>query len=219
MARSLVRLCLGLALVVPALSTPTSHRLGRRGCSTPTCALAAFAGSSGEPFDPATPPAYGTDAGDCCVLSYNPAAAGVLYAEKPGLQALCAARGSTQPTKRERGPDDEVRPMQRRACTPYTLLYSRATDELGAWGETVGVGLYLGLLFRDGWTAEAIDYDADADGDNCLGLPGGAYAAQVLESVAAGCPDTKIVMAGYSQGCAVTHNASAAPERGVRGRR
>ena len=58
------------------------------------------------------------------------------------------------------------------------------------------------------WNIMGVSYSNSIDGDYCLGLPGGMIAAQMLNSVASSCPDTKIIMSGYSEGAMVAHNVS-----------
>lgn len=43
-------------------------------------------------------------------------------------------------------------------------------------------------------------------GDDCLGLPGGAIATQYIEQAATQCPNTKVVVSGYSEGAMVAHD-------------
>ena len=150
---------------------------------------------------PATTPTGGSDAGLCCVLTYNPSASAVIFAEKPGLQ--CPA------TKKERDTtavDAElhgqvVKQASAAACAPYTLAYARGTGEPGLLGITVGPSLSADLLLLapGKWSIQGVAYDASVDGDNCLGLPGGAIASQLINQIASSCPDTKIVVSGYSE--------------------
>lgn len=58
------------------------------------------------------------------------------------------------------------------------------------------------------WGIFGLNYDNDADGFLCLGLPGAVEARRVIQVYADRCPDTKIVFGGYSQGAMLVHNAS-----------
>ena len=210
MAPSLLRLGVVLLFAAGGLSKPTPMGLQRRQqCAGQSCTIAALSGSSGQTYDPSTAPTGGSDAGDCCILTYNPSAASVLFAEKPGLQAECAATKKKLVRKRELSSDD-IENIKRATCAPYTLIYARGTSEIGNLGETVGPALDLGLnLVAPGqWSIQGVPYQATVDGDNCLGLPGGQIAAQQLEQVASSCPNTKIIMSGYSEGAMVAHNVS-----------
>ncbi|MCJ1474032.1 hypothetical protein MMC13_002690 [Lambiella insularis] len=209
MAATFLRFGAAIALAIPAFASPTPRNLrSRQQCEGQSCTIAALSGSSGQVYDPTTAPTGGSDVGDCCIITYNPSAAAVLYAEKPGLQATCTA--TTTKHKRELSFED-VQDLERRACSPYTLIYARGTDEIGTLGETVGPALAIGLeVAAPGkWSIQGVNYQATSAGDDCLGLPGGQIAAQQLESVASSCPNTKIIMAGYSEGAMVAHNGVA----------
>lgn len=192
---------LTLLLAACAVAKPVPEVLTRQTCQVQSCTIAALSGSSGQPYDPPSAPTGGTDAGDCCIISYNPSVAATLYQEKPELQAECAATA----TKR----DSERASLAHRAtCSPYTLIYAVGTSETPPLGATVGPALAAGLeLAAPGqWSIQGVDYDPSIDGDDCLGLPGGAIGTQLLDQVASSCPSTKIVVAGYSQGAMVAHN-------------
>jgi hypothetical protein len=50
------------------------------------------------------------------------------------------------------------------------------------------------------WTVVGVPYNADVAGDNCVGLPGGMIAKNMLESAASKCPNSYLFTSGYSQG-------------------
>ena len=208
MAPSLLRLVAALIFTIPALANPTKLVKTRQTCQDQSCIIAALSGSSGETYDPATPPTGGTFEGDCCIISYNPSVADILYEEESGLEAYCEAESKKH--KRAALSPEKRAEIQARDCLPYTLIFSKGTLEIGDLGDTVGPALELGLdLAAPGeWTVMGVDYENTIDGDYCLGLPGGVVAAEVLESVVSSCPDTKIIMSGYSEGAMVTHNVS-----------
>jgi predicted esterase len=56
-------------------------------------------------------------------------------------------------------------------------------------------------------------------GNDCIGLNGGVAMMNLIERTAQACPNTKIIVSGYSQGAMVAHNgvafASAAAKRQV----
>ena len=207
MAPKIVRTLFALALIATALASPTPKAvLRRQTCEGQSCTIAALSGSSGQPYDPASPPSGGTYSGDCCIISYNPSVAATIYAEEPGLQAYCAAN----PAKRSELSVGEINKIKRQTCYPYTLIYAAGTLEPGSLGITVGPVLAAGLELTSpgNWNIMGVSYSNSIDGDYCLGLPGGQIAAQMLDSVASSCPDTKIIMSGYSEGAMVAHNVS-----------
>lgn len=203
---AMFRLAAILAFVLPALGNPAPRGLEvRQSCAGQSCTIAALSGSSGQPYNPSTPPQGGSDSGDCCIISYNPSVAPALYQEKPELQSQCAAQKSK---KRGALAAREIANIERQACAPYTLIFARGTSEVPTLGETVGPALASGLkIVTPGqWSIQGVPYDASIDGDDCLGLPGGQIAAQLLASVASSCPNTKIVMSGYSEGAMVVRD-------------
>lgn len=52
-----------------------------------------------------------------------------------------------------------------------------------------------------------MDYPADAAGNANLGASGGPAMASMAKQVFSSCPDSKVVLSGYSQGGMVVHNA------------
>jgi len=94
------------------------------------------------------------------------------------------------------------------ACTPFRLIYAKGTTERGEFGSTVGPALQRGLRSSQ-FTVQGVDYPADMAGINCLGLPGGVMAMQMLERAVQQCPQQKIFLSGYSQGAMVAREAVA----------
>ena len=88
------------------------------------------------------------------------------------------------------------------------MIFARGTTEEGNIGETVGPALQEGLsVGQPGkWAFQGVNYDATVDGDDCLGLPGGVVATQYIEQAATQCPNTKVIVSGYSEGAMVAHN-------------
>jgi hypothetical protein len=91
------------------------------------------------------------------------------------------------------------------------VFFARGTTETGLLGITVGPVLSSGLTGRD-WSVVGVPYDADFAGDNCLGLPGGMVAKDLLNQAAKKCPESKLFMSGYSEGGMVSHNGVAYAE-------
>jgi hypothetical protein len=97
------------------------------------------------------------------------------------------------------------------ACKPNILIYAKGTTESGEFGGTVGPGLKTAMGKQGGgqWTVVGVNYTANSDGNNCVGLPGGMVAKGILESASQKCPNSKIFLSGYSQGAMVVRNAVA----------
>jgi cutinase len=93
-------------------------------------------------------------------------------------------------------------------CTKNIVIFARGTTEMGSLGITVGPVLSSSLTGKD-WSVVGVNYDADFAGDNCLGLPGGQVAKDMLNQAAQKCPNSKIFMSGYSEGAMVSHNGVA----------
>lgn len=58
-------------------------------------------------------------------------------------------------------------------------------------------------LGADQVTSEGVDYPADAGGNANMGASGGPAMASQAQAALSSCPDTKLVLAGYSQGAMV----------------
>ncbi|KAB8211477.1 Cutinase [Aspergillus parasiticus SU-1] len=97
-------------------------------------------------------------------------------------------------------------------CTDYTVLFARGTSEPGNVG--VLVGPPLSEAFEEAVGARALSfqgvngYNADVAGYLAGGDAAGSKSmASLASEVLSKCPDTKLVMSGYSQGCQIVHNA------------
>lgn len=89
---------------------------------------------------------------------------------------------------------------ERQSCKPYALLFGRGTIEPQGLGM---MGKPLAAAAGSNWSSQAIVYDASLMGINCVGLPGGTKCVDQLNSLASKCPNSKIVVGGYSQGAMV----------------
>ncbi|OLP01093.1 cutinase family protein [Mycolicibacterium porcinum] len=100
-------------------------------------------------------------------------------------------------------------------CSDVTVVFARGTNEppgLGSVGGPFVDDLRARVAPR---TVDAIPVDYPATNDFNTSTPAGTEAARTLiESTAAGCPNTKMVLGGYSQGAAVIEKATneAAPQ-------
>ncbi|ETS84406.1 hypothetical protein PFICI_02431 [Pestalotiopsis fici W106-1] len=99
-------------------------------------------------------------------------------------------------------------------CTAYTVLFARGTTETGTLGTVVGPGLQKAVqssLGADQVTMKGTSYPADMAGitSEATGSgPGSKAMTADATSVLSSCPDTKIILTGYSQGGMVVHNAA-----------
>lgn len=97
-------------------------------------------------------------------------------------------------------------------CRPTTIIYARGTDQPGNIGATTSIGVYLmgmlSQLLKDPMAVQGVDYAANILGFLEGGDPAGAKTMTKLVTQAASqCPNTRIVMVGYSQGAQVLHKA------------
>ncbi|ORY63185.1 cutinase-domain-containing protein [Pseudomassariella vexata] len=96
-------------------------------------------------------------------------------------------------------------------CKPYMFFFSRGSTEIGNLGTEVGPQLSDGLkayLGKDNVATEGIDYAALLSTNF---LPGGAdpigikVMRDMVNTAATDCPDSTILLGGYSQGAAMVH--------------
>lgn len=100
------------------------------------------------------------------------------------------------------------------ACKPVTLIFARGTFELSNMGSVVGPSLAsdLGKAIGSGGTDElavqGVNYAADVAGIFAEIAGGAGTAAMLAEAKQAlsKCPQTKLVLSGYSQGAMLVHN-------------
>lgn len=100
------------------------------------------------------------------------------------------------------------------ACKKVTLLFARGTTEPGNMGSTVGPALASALKkqYNNDVAIQGIDYPADFAGTATGSItPAQAQGAVQMNKLAnqlfTSCPDTKIVLSGYSQGAQQVHGA------------
>lgn len=94
-------------------------------------------------------------------------------------------------------------------CKPITVIFARGTLELGNVGELVGPPFFNDLddlIGANNIAVQGVDYSATIGGYLIGGDPGGAQTtADLLNQAAGNCPDTQIVLSGYSQGAMEVH--------------
>jgi hypothetical protein len=163
-------------------------------------------------------PTGGNASGDRCIknhyrqLGLSPPA-GLRLAEILGgvdnLKQFYNASGPNAPRAADYLVAEESEKLEKRqvgGCSANTLLFGRGTTEVGAMGSTVGPALQRGLTGA-GWKVQGIQYSADLGGIYCLGMTGGLKCRDQVNALGKRCPNTKIVLSGYSQGAMVAHNA------------
>lgn len=100
-------------------------------------------------------------------------------------------------------------------CKPVTYIFARGTTELGNMGSTVGPALQRALESAFGSNnvaTQGVTYPADVAGAISGALnPGSAQGSRTMASltqqVLSKYPDTKVILAGYSQGAEQVHGA------------
>ena len=94
-------------------------------------------------------------------------------------------------------------------CKPVTVIFARGTIEAGNVGSLAGPPFFNALdvaIGAENVAVQGVDYPATIGGYLEGGDPGGAATtAQLLEQAASQCPDTQIVLSGYSQGAQEVH--------------
>ncbi|PQE16247.1 hypothetical protein CJF32_00010744 [Rutstroemia sp. NJR-2017a WRK4] len=100
------------------------------------------------------------------------------------------------------------------ACTKYTVIFARGTSEPGNVGILVGPPFFYALEAAVGTSSLTIqgvnNYAASVATYLAGGDPvGSAEMAKEIKAAYASCPNTKLVVAGYSQGGQLVHNSIA----------
>ncbi|KAJ1548099.1 hypothetical protein HK405_004222, partial [Cladochytrium tenue] len=106
-------------------------------------------------------------------------------------------------------------------CGALTVVFARGTTEQGNVGSLVGppfLQSLAGMVGAANLVAQGVDYPADVQGFLNGGDPtGSALMASLVQTAMTQCPATKVVMAGYSQGGQLVHNAAASLPASVTG--
>lgn len=129
------------------------------------------------------------------------------------LASLAALAAATPIEVRQNNVGSTANEFTRGGCRDIIMLFARGSTEVGNMGTVCGPQTGEGLKENFGAenvAVEGIDYAA---GLSTNFLPGGADPAGISEmvdligQVASDCPDSKLVVGGYSQGAALTHRA------------
>ncbi|KAH8883091.1 cutinase [Thozetella sp. PMI_491] len=100
-------------------------------------------------------------------------------------------------------------------CRAVTLIYARGTTQAGNVGDAAAVGplffnALAALIGESNLAVQGVTYAADIIGFLQGGDPAGSkLMASLVSTAATQCPNTKIVLSGYSQGGQLVHNAAA----------
>ncbi|PQE12619.1 hypothetical protein CJF30_00002482 [Rutstroemia sp. NJR-2017a BBW] len=98
------------------------------------------------------------------------------------------------------------------ACTAMTVIFARGTTEPGTLGTLTGPPFIAALssaVGADQMSVQGVPYPADIPGFLAGGdKAGSAMMASMITQTLSSCPDTKVVMSGYSQGGQLVHNAA-----------
>ncbi|KAI0136835.1 cutinase [Xylariales sp. AK1849] len=97
------------------------------------------------------------------------------------------------------------------ACKGTTVIFARGTTESGNVGTVAGPPFFQALSSKVGGdlAVQGVDYPADIPGFLAGGDAAGSMKmAQLVQQAMASCPATAVIMAGYSQGGQLVHNAA-----------
>ncbi|KAI0162559.1 cutinase [Pestalotiopsis sp. NC0098] len=97
------------------------------------------------------------------------------------------------------------------SCKGMTVIFARGTTEAGNVGSVAGPPFFQALSDKMGGdlAVQGVKYPADIPGFLAGGDKAGSQTmADLVTQAMTQCPDTKVVMAGYSQGGQLVHNAA-----------
>jgi len=95
-------------------------------------------------------------------------------------------------------------------CRDVTFIFARGTGEPGTMGAVIGgptASNLIKILGANKVSVQGVDYPASAEGNADMGGAGGPTMAKLAQQASTACPNTKIVLSGYSQGGMVVHSA------------
>ncbi|KAI9702313.1 MAG: hypothetical protein M1836_000792 [Candelina mexicana] len=109
----------------------------------------------------------------------------------------------------KRGNWDVTRNELSSGCKPVTVIFARGTIELGNVGSFAGPPFFNALdaaIGANNVGYQGVEYPADIPGYLTGGsTAGAAKLASLATEAASKCPNTQIVLSGYSQGAQVVH--------------
>lgn len=163
--------------------------------------LGGLGGGSGTPSLPTGLPGLGGDS--------TGSGTGLLSGLSGGTSTGAGASADTASTSSS---SDTAAGAAAGDCKAVTVIFARGTTEPGTLGSVVGPGLQtaLGTALNNNAVVTGVAYAADAGGIATEVSPkGGAGTAAMVKAVQAAlssCPDTQVVLSGYSQGAMLVHN-------------
>jgi hypothetical protein len=128
--------------------------------------------------------------------------------------------------EREAAPEPETveAPLEKRqACKEYAFFFARGTMEPAStnnMGMSAGPNMQkeLDKAMPGKWHTQGVEFGAALSDNFCVGLPGGYNCMNQLNKYSKACPNTKIALAGFSQGGMVVRNCAAFVEPAVKSR-
>ena len=157
----------------------------RASCEGQSCAIADLSGSTGK--TPKIKPVGGDKNGYKCIAKYNPEGIKAVMnapegpAQNVGISGALTSAMASLSSATSFLPAKDTGSFTGK-CNKNILIFARGTTETGTLGITVGPVLNAGLSYD--WTVVGVPYDADMAGDNCLGLPGGHVARDMINQAA-----------------------------------
>ncbi|KAL1855197.1 hypothetical protein Daus18300_011198 [Diaporthe australafricana] len=168
----------------------------------PTGLLGGLGGGSGTPSLPTGIPGLGGDS------SSTGSGTGLLS----GLSGLTGGTSTGDAASADTASTSSSSAAAAADCKAVTVIFARGTTEPGTLGSVVGPGLQtaLGTALNNNAAVTGVAYAADAGGIATeVSAKGGAGTAAMVKAVQAAlgsCPDTQVVLSGYSQGAMLVHN-------------
>jgi len=186
-------------------------------CQKQSCDIADISQSSGRPFNIKKAleikKAYPASAATCIENHYYklnlPIPEGMPTTQKPPASYNPK---KASPSKREVAETPVVE--KRQNCKEFAFFWARGSLEPAStnnMGITMGTGVQsvLDKAMPGKWHTQGINYPAALSDNFCVGLPGGYNCVQQLGKYHEACPNTKLALAGYSQGGMVVRNCAA----------
>ena len=128
------------------------------------------------------------------------------------LGNLVFAASSSPIARRDLSSDTENQLTDGTACRDMTIIFARGTFETGNVGTYAGPQFFQAVANLTGeskFAVQGVEYPADTHGFFAGGDPTGSQTmANLVAQAQTQCPDTKVVMSGYSQGGQLVHNAA-----------
>ncbi|EHA22596.1 hypothetical protein ASPNIDRAFT_36638 [Aspergillus niger ATCC 1015] len=220
-----------LSLLATALGAPTATHQARQfdlssltsGLSALTSGSAASSGSTGSTGSETTTGSSGLSAlaslfpsSSTSSTTGSTSGSGSSSSSSDGLSSLMSmfsSSGSGMPPitpLRLRSSTENGVTQHSGSCKKLTFIFARGTTEIGNMGTVVGpeVASELATLTGNQVTVQGVNYPADWEGNVSLGSSGGPTMASYVKEALQQCPNTKVVLGGYSQGSMVVHYAA-----------